>query len=83
MEHKLRAHKDEFLDKLRQELQDDMSSPKLILPEFQQLINDMNGRTLCSILVGIGKDLLIDWKGNKSEWWQYVSLVHPYETPPQ
>lgn len=80
----VRTHKDEFLDKLKQELQDNMTSPKLILPELPQPINDMNGRTLCSILIGLGKDLSIDWKGEKPEWWpDAIPFVHPRETPPQ
>ena len=79
----VRAHKDEFLEKLKLEPQENVS-PKLILPELPQPIGDMNGRTLCFILTGIGKDLAIDWKGNKPEWWpDAIPFVHPRETPPQ
>jgi len=77
------AHKDEFLESLKLKPQDTVS-PTLILPELPQPICDMNGRTLCSILTGIGKDLAIDWKGDKPEWWpNAVPFVHPRETPPQ
>ena len=79
----VRAHKDESLGNLKVEPQD-IISPKLILPELPQPISDMNSRTLCSILIGIGKDLAIDWKGNRPEWWpDAIPFVHPRETPPQ
>ena len=42
-----------------------MSPPKRILPALPQPIDEMNGQTLSSILVGIGKDLGIDWKGDQ------------------
>ena len=61
-----------------------MLLPKLILPALPQLIDEMNGRTLCSILVGIGKDLGIDWKGEQPEWWpRNVPFNYPRETPTQ
>jgi len=75
------AHKDEFPENVILKPQDTIS-PALILPELPQPIYDMNGRTLCSILTGIGKDL--NWKKDKREWWpDAVPFVHPHETPPQ
>ena len=64
----------EFLEVLQHQPQEDMLPPKLILPALPQLIDEMNGRTLCSILVGIGKDLGIDWKGEQPEWWREMCL---------
>jgi len=47
----------DFFEVLQQQPQEDMSLPELILPPLHQPIDEMNGRTLCSVLVGIAKDL--------------------------
>ena len=46
----------DFFEVLQQQPQEDMSLPELILPPLHQPIDEMNGRTLCSVLVGIAKE---------------------------
>ena len=84
----VKDNKLQFLEVLKhqpqEESQEDVSSPKLILPALPQPIDEMNGRTLSSVIVGIGKDFGIDWKGDQPEWWpNTVPFNHPREVPTQ
>ena len=82
----VKERKDEFLENLKipQSELSDAGISTLILPNLPQPICEMNGRTLSSIIVGIGKDLNIDWKRKKPVWWpDSIPFSHPREIPPQ
>ncbi len=82
----VKERKDYFLVNLKDELSeptdDQQGGAALLLPSLPQPIEDMNGRTLTAIIVGIAKDLCLDWKGDKPEWWpDTVPFSHPRDTP--
>ena len=57
----VKKRKDEFLENLKiQQPNGDAGISTLLLPTLPQLICEMNGRTLQTIIVGIAKDLNID-----------------------
>ena len=76
--------KDEFLGKLKtQQCNCDASTSTFLLPILPQPISEMNGRTLSTVIVGIAKDLNIDWKGEKPAGCSdSVPFSHPQDIPP-
>ena len=82
----VKEQKEEFLKNLKtpQPRMSDAGTSILLLPTLPQPICEMNGRTLASIIVGIAKDLNIDWKGEKPVWWpDSIPFSHPQDIPPQ
>ena len=62
----VKEQKDEFLGKLETEQSNcDASISTFLLPTLPQPISEMNGRTLSTMIVGIAKDLNIDWEKNQ------------------
>jgi len=51
---------------------------KFCLPYFPARLSELIGKIICSILVGLGKDLNISWKENPPIWW---ALNIPYRHP--
>ena len=53
------------------------------LPRVPAKIDLLNSKTVANMLVGVGKDLKIQWKGDPLEWWpNSVLFQHPRDTAP-
>ena len=56
---------------------------KFCLPYLPGKLSELNGKTICSMLVGLGKDLKISWKDNPPAWWpSNVPYHHPRSSVP-
>jgi len=55
------------------------------LPRLPGKLDLLNNKTVVSMLVGVGKDLKIQWKGDPPEWWwpDQVPFQHPRDTAPE
>lgn len=52
------------------------------LPRLKVPLEDLNQRTLVSMLVGIAKDIRLRWDGEQPRWWpDGIPFVHPREAP--
>ncbi len=65
----------EMLDNLKEE-SEEATLPDFLLPKLLQPIKGMNGRTLSSIIVGISRDLKLDWAGNSQCGGRMAYLLH-------
>ena len=56
----------------------------LSLPKLPAPLHELNVRTLQSMIVGIAKDLKIDWNGKKTEYWpEEIPFINPRVPPPE
>ena len=56
---------------------------KFCLPYLPGKLSELNGKTICSMLVGLGKDLKFSWKDNPPAWWpSNVPYRHPRSSVP-
>ena len=54
------------------------------LPRLPAKMALLNNKTVTNMLVGVGKDLKIDWKGGPPEWWpDSVPFQHPRDAAPE
>ena len=58
-------------------------SSALVLPELPGDITTLNFKTLSTMLVGLGKDLSLNWKGEPPSWWPAdIPFQHPRDPVP-
>lgn len=56
----------------------------LVLPHLPGDISSLNFKTLSTMLVGLGKDLSINWKGEAPSWWpEDIPFQHPRDPAPE
>lgn len=56
---------------------------KLCLPKLPRKLSALNSKTAISMLVGLAKDLSLDWTGPVPEWWpELVPFQHPRDPVP-
>ena len=56
---------------------------KLCLPRLPAKLSSLNSKTITSMLVGLGKDLQINWTGSIPSWWpDLVPFQHPRDAVP-
>lgn len=54
------------------------------LPRLPAKLALLNSKTVTNMLVGVGKDLKIQWKGEPPEWWpDSVPFQHPRDAAPE
>ena len=56
-------------DTILKNLQGDLCCSNFCLPRLPNKLELLNNKTIASMLVGLGKDLKIDWKGDAPLWW--------------
>jgi len=56
---------------------------KFCLPYLPEKLSELNGKTICSMLAGLGKDLKISWKDSPPAWWpSNAPYRHPRSSVP-
>lgn len=74
-----------FLETLEDSPEEDTKvlESKFYLPYLPGKLSELNGKTICSMLIGLGKDLKISWKDNPPAWWpSTVPYRHPRSSVP-
>lgn len=62
----------------------DLCCSNFCLPRLPNKLELLNNKTIASMLVGLGKDLKINWKGDAPLWWpESVPFQHPREAAPE
>lgn len=56
----------------------------IVLPPLPERITTLNFKTLSAMLVGLGKDLSINWKEEAPSWWpKDIPFQHPRDPVPE
>lgn len=81
MTREVKASSNKILDNLK--VEEVRQGSNFCLPHLPEKLSKLNSKTVTAMLVGIGKDLKIDWKGEKPSWWpELVPFQHPRNPAP-